>query len=125
MRVNWWPWYGGRDVVINNNIYDNSPCYRSCGSSMFEKLFMFQMINNMLQQSLNTIFHKKADTVPMYPQCFYPGLYLGYGGAEGAGGVQSGAQSVPSADALDSYKQQQILMGMGYKQVQVLSDGTV
>lgn len=139
MRVNWWPWYGNGDVVINNNIGGGrNSSFLDCGggifgcgcgggyrgNSWFEKMMMFSMANNMLQQMINNISGKNNQTaqyVPPYACTYaptnYPGLYLQQQQTkpEGAGGTNL---------TQDDQKLKSILSGY-YKKIETLSDGSV
>ena len=135
MRVNWWPWRGNGDVVINNNFGSRGSNYNDyswgcCGyrgNSWFEKMMMFSMANSFLQQTINNIFPKRAQTaqyVPPYACTYaptnYPGLYFQQQQSkpEGAGGAYL------TPEAQDNQKMQNILQGY-YKTIETLSDGTV
>lgn len=116
MRVNWWPWYGRNDVIINNNYSGYTPNYTHCCgggmNSLFGTMMKFNMINSFFNMAMNNIFPNKSQqqqqAVPpfacQYYPTMYPGLYFqnGMGGAgvaaDGLGGAgMSGAYSLGGA----------------------------
>lgn len=111
MRVNWWPWYGRNDVIINNNYSGYTPNYTHCCgggmNSLFGTMMKFNMINSFFNMAMNNIFPNKSQqqqqAVPPFACQYYPTMYPGLYFQNGMGGAGAAADGLGGAGMSGAY----------------------
>jgi len=111
MRVNWWPWYGRNDVIINNNYSGYTPNFTHCCgggmNSLFGTMMKFNMINSFFNMAMNNIFPNKSQqqqqAVPPFACQYYPTMYPGLYFQNGMGGAGAAADGLGGAGMSGAY----------------------